>query len=129
MSDNEIDDLLRELNNLQVDRQEIDRRSREITNRINELGQRRNRREEIPRGPLTNHRNRLDRYGDPLNVNDRVRFLTGGRVQSTSEGRVVSFTRRFVVCRDGNGREVNKEPQSLRKLESQEERTNQNYEF
>ena len=95
-SENDIDRITAELEELTLQRNRIERRRSRLTEQLRTLqGERED--YQIYRN-LNVIANREDRKGNPLRVGDTVRFETPG-VQTTSEGRIKGFRKRFVKVR------------------------------
>lgn len=119
-----IDRLTAELEELTLQRNNIERRRSRVYEQLQALRGNTTSNEYTLYKPLNVIANRIDCKGRPLRVNDRISFNTPG-VQTTSQGKVKGFGKCFVKCVDDRGFPVNKEPKSLTKIEAQEEDTEQ----
>ena len=121
-SSNDIDRITAKLEELTLQRNRIKRRRSRLTEQLRTL---RGEREDYQLYRNLNIiANREDREGNPLRVGDTVRFVTPG-VQTTPEGRVKGFGKRFVKCVDSQGFPVNKEPKSIVRTNLQDNESEQ----
>ena len=118
-TDDDLAELTQQLQELDLQRERLERRRRTLIHRINERASNSTpatgRTSGRPYLDLNVHSNRVDREGTRLYRWDRVEFLTTG-AQSTNEGWIESFGNRFAKCIDDNRHPVNKEPKNLRRL-------------
>ena len=121
-SEGDIDRLTAELEELTIRCNKIDRRRSNVAEQLRALRGQPNKYTLYK--PLNIIANRVDSQGNPLCVNDTIRFNTP-EVQRTSKGTVKGFGKRFVKCVDKQGFLVNKEPKSITRTNLQQEDTEQ----
>ena len=121
-SENDIDRLTAELEELTLQRNQIDRRRARLTAQLQSI---RGEREDVQIYKNLNIiANRVDREGNALRIGDTIRFETAG-VQTTPIGKVKGFGKWFVKCTDSQGFPVNKEPKSLTRTNLDKETSEQ----
>ena len=118
-TDSDIDKLTAELEELTIQRNNIERRRSRVSEQLQKLKKRRSDEYTLYK-KLTVVANRVDSKGNPLRVGDKVRFDTPG-VQTTPHGKVKGFGKRFVKCVDDRRFPVNKEPKSLTRVDVKED--------
>lgn len=109
----ELEDLTRTLEILNLREREIRRRSFNIQQRIQTIQQAQRRGNAAVLPAPTPWRQRRDRHNKVIDVGDYVNFLTTGR-NNTRSGTITQIShRRFVSARDRTGRIINREPSNV----------------
>ena len=121
---NAVDRLTAELEELTIQRNDIERRRSRIYQQLQAIRGNTTNNEYTLYKPLNIVANRINSEGWAIRVNDRICFNTPG-VQTTSKGKVKGFGKRFIKCVDDHSFPVNKEPKSITKVQTEEDETEQ----